>query len=518
MISSRVAIQGRWSVSATLCRLPLTCLALVLIMLAAWSTVVAHEKKGFVVLPNQAPRFSGPLGGEADTAEILATREQTGGSFGVWRYTSVLGGGPPLHIHRAEDEFFYVLSGEFYFQLGDCSITHTPAGSFIFIPKDMVHTFQHIGPEPGVLLGSVHPGGFEGLFQGLPGADAERLQALFKQHNMDIVGPPLQVATPRASLTASRGKSAEKIFRIGVLAPGCHPPSATLDLLLQGLRDLGYVEGQNLAVEWRYSEGKAERFADLAAELVRHQVDVIVTMSTPAALAAKQATQTIPIVMVYVADPVGTGLVTTLARPGGNLTGVSDMATDLSAKRLELLKEAVPTLSRVAVLWNAADPGMVLRFREIEAAARVLGVTVQSHEVRSPQDFAPAFTAITQKRPDALFVVAEVLTLAHRCQVLDFAAQHRLPAMYEFGVFAREGGLMAYGPKLTDSFQRGAYYVDRILKGTKPVDLPVEQPMNFELVVNFKAAEALGLTIPPHLLVLADRGDRGQENRCMRIW
>jgi putative ABC transport system substrate-binding protein len=303
-----------------------------------------------------------------------------------------------------------------------------------------------------------------------------------------------------------------------VLSPGCHPPSATLDLLLQGLRDLGYAEGQNLAIEWRYSEGKVERFADLAAELVRLQVDVIVTMSTPAALAAKQATQTIPIVMVYVADPVGTGLVASLARPGGNLTGVSDMATALSAKRLELLKEAVPTLSRVAVLWNAADPGMVLRFREIEAAARVLGVTVQSHEVHSPQDFERAFTAMTREHPDALFVVAEVLTLSHRCQVLDFAAQNRLPAMYEFGVFAREGGLMAYGPKLTDSFQRGAYYVDRILKGTKPADLPVEQPMHFELVVNFKAAEALGLTIPPHLLVLADRGDRGQENRCMRIW
>ena len=303
-----------------------------------------------------------------------------------------------------------------------------------------------------------------------------------------------------------------------MLSPGCHPPSATLDLLLQGLRDLGYAEGQNLAIEWRYSEGKAERFADLAAELVRLQVDVIVTMSTPAALAAKQATQTIPIVMVYVADPVGTGLVASLARPGGNLTGVSDMATDLSAKRLELLKEAVPTLSRVAVLWNAADPGMVLRFREIEAAARVLGVTVQSQEVHSPQDFARAFTAMTREHPDALFVVAEVLTLSHRCQVLDFAAQHRLPAMYEFGVFAREGGLMAYGPKLTDSFQRGAYYVDRILKATKPADLPVEQPMHFELVVNFKTAEVLGLTLPAHLLVLADRGDMGGENRCARIW
>ncbi len=183
----------------------------------------------------------------------------------------------------------------------------------------------------------------------------------------------------------SREKPSEKVFRIGVLSPGCHPPSAALDLLLQGLRDLGYAEGQNIAIEWRYSEGKAERFADLAAELVRHQVDLIVAMSTPAALAAKHATQTIPIVMVYVADPVGTGLVTSLARPGGNLTGVSDMATELSAKRLELLKEAVPTLSRVAVLWNAADPGMVLRFREIEAAARVLGVTLQSLEVRGPR-------------------------------------------------------------------------------------------------------------------------------------
>jgi putative ABC transport system substrate-binding protein len=303
-----------------------------------------------------------------------------------------------------------------------------------------------------------------------------------------------------------------------VLSPGCHPPSAAANLLLQELRTLGYAEDQNIAIEWRYSEGKAERFADLAAELVALKVDMIVTMSTPAALAAKQATQTIPIVMVYVADPVGTGLVANLARPGGNLTGVSDMATDLSAKRLELLKEAVPTLSQIAVLWNAADPGMVLRFREIEAAARVLDVTLQSFEVRSPQDFERALTAMAQERPDALFVVAEVLTLSHRCQVLDFAGKNRLPAMYEFGVFARDGGLMAYGPKLTDSFQRGAYYVDKVLKGTRPADLPIEQPMNFELVVNFKAAEALGLTLPPHLLLLAERGDREQENRCGRIW
>jgi putative ABC transport system substrate-binding protein len=495
----------------------MACLAMVCMVFSAWSIVVAHEKQGFVVLPNQAPRYPGPVGGEADITEILATREQTG--VGVWRYTKVLEGGPPLHIHRAEDEWFYVLSGEFNFQLGDC-IVHTPAGSFVFIPKDMVHTFQRVGSEPGVLLGSVHPGGFEAFFQDLPGtgADEETVKALFKKHNMDIVGPPLEAATSRPPRTTPLGKPSEKIFRIGVLSPGCHPPSSALNLLLQGLRDLGYVEGQNLAIEWRYSEGKAERFADLAAELVRLQVDVIVAMSTPAALAAKHATQTIPIIMVYVADPVGTGLVTSLARPGGNLTGVSDMATALSAKRLELLKEAVPTLSRVAVLWNAADPGMVLRFREIEAAARVLGVTLQSLEVRNPQGFEPAFTAITRERPDALFVVAEVLTLSHRCQVLDFAAKHRLPAMYEFGVFAHDGGLMAYGPKLTDAFQRGAYYVDRILKGVKPADLPVEQPMNFELVINPKTAQILGLTLPASLILQAESGDGSSDNRCMRIW
>jgi ABC-type uncharacterized transport system substrate-binding protein len=172
----------------------------------------------------------------------------------------------------------------------------------------------------------------------------------------------------------------------------------------------------------------------------------------------------------------------------------------------------------VAVLWNAADPGMVLRFREIEAAARGLGVTLQPLEVRSPNDFEPAFTAMTQERPDALFVVAEALTLTHRCRVLDFAAQHRLPAMYEFGVFAHDGGLMAYGPKLTETFQRGAYYIDRILQGTKPANLPVEQPMRFELVINLETAKTLGLTLPPTLLVQADRANRGGENRCARLW
>jgi putative tryptophan/tyrosine transport system substrate-binding protein len=220
----------------------------------------------------------------------------------------------------------------------------------------------------------------------------------------------------------------------------------------------------------------------------------------------------------YVADPVGTGLVASLARPGGNLTGVSDMATDLSAKRLELLKEAVPTLTRLAVLWNAADPGMVLRLRELERAAQVLGVTLHSLEVRRPEEFERAFTAMTQERPDALFVIAEVLTLTHRCRIVDFATKHRLPTMSEFGVFAREGGLMAYGPPLTDTFQRGAYYVDKLLNGGKPAELPVEQPMSFELVLNLKTAEGLGLSLPPALLLQAARAERGQDNQCARLW
>jgi putative tryptophan/tyrosine transport system substrate-binding protein len=333
------------------------------------------------------------------------------------------------------------------------------------------------------------------------------------------VGPPLEAAPAPPRPSGSRAKGAQppaKIPRIGVLSPGCHPPSSVLDALLQGLRDRGYIEDQNVAIEWRYSEGRADRFSELAAELVRLQVDLIVTVSTPAALAAKQATQTIPIVMVYVADPVGTGLVASVARPGTNITGVTDMAVELSGKRLALLKEAVPTLSRVAVLWNAADQGMVHRFREIDKSARVLGLKLQSHEVRRPEDFERAFTAITRQRPDALFVVAEVLTLTHRCRVLDFAARRRLPAMYEFGVFARDGGLMAYGPKLTETFHRGAYYVDSILKGKKPAELPVEYPTQLELVVNPETAKALGLTFPKAIVAQAD--SQVSQNRCTRVW
>jgi putative ABC transport system substrate-binding protein len=291
-----------------------------------------------------------------------------------------------------------------------------------------------------------------------------------------------------------------------------------LEVLFVRLRDLGYDEGQNLEIEWRYSEGKAERFPELANELVDLDVELIVAMSTPAALAAKKATSKVPIVMVYVADPVGTGLVAGLAKPGGNITGVSDMATKLSAKRLSLLKEVIPSVQRLAVLWNASDPGMVLRFKEIENAAEALGLTLQSLEVRSHADFGDAFAVMARDRPDALFVIAEVLTIAHRCRILNFANQNGIPAMYEFGLFALDGGLMAYGPKLTDTFRRAAYYVDEILKGAKPADLPVEQPMKIRLAVNLTTAKTLGVEIPPSILFQADQSEKGNNNQCSRVW
>jgi putative ABC transport system substrate-binding protein len=297
-----------------------------------------------------------------------------------------------------------------------------------------------------------------------------------------------------------------RTFRLGLLIPAASqaPPAPSIKAFLQRLEEIGYVEGRNLAIDRRFSEERPERFMDLAAELVRNKPDAIVAVSTPAALAAKQATQSIPIIMVYVGDPLGTGLVASLGRPGGNLTGVSDMATDLSAKRLELLREAVPRLSRVAVLWNSADPGMALRAKEIERAARALAATMEPWSVNSPADFDGAFASIAKKPPDALFVVAEILTVTHRKRILGFSATHKLPTMYEFGLFAKDGGLMAYGPDLLDGFRRGAEYVDRVLKGNQPSDLPVEQPSKVALTINLRTASALGLSLPQSLLIRAD--------------
>jgi putative ABC transport system substrate-binding protein len=267
---------------------------------------------------------------------------------------------------------------------------------------------------------------------------------------------------------------------------------------------LGYIEGQNLSLEIRYADGKTDRLPVLAAELVKLQMDVILTMSTPAALAAKQATGTIPIVFTNVSDPVGAGVVASLARPGGNLTGMSLLASELSGKRLELLKEAVPKTTRVVMLWNSTNTGMVLRARETEAAAKILGVALRSQGVYDIDTFDSAFTAIARDRPDALLTLVDPFTMSQRRRIVEFAAQHHLPEMYEAREFVEAGGLMAYGPNGADAERRAAVFVDKILKGAKPGDLPVEQPMKFELAINLKTAKALGLTIQRSVLDRAD--------------
>jgi putative tryptophan/tyrosine transport system substrate-binding protein len=296
-----------------------------------------------------------------------------------------------------------------------------------------------------------------------------------------------------------------KVWRIGYLhgaarTPDGAPPAA----LRQALQALGYVEGKDVTYVGRWAEAKSERLPGLAAELVDLKVDLILTRGGPAAQAARHATTTIPIVISGAGDAVGTGLISSLAHPGGNITGITDQAAELSAKRLELLKDAVPKASRIAVLWNADDLAMTLRYREVERAARILRVTVQPLGVREPEDFETAFAAMTRNRPDAFFLVTDALTTLNRKRIIDFAAAHRIPAMYEFDFLVRDGGLMSYGWDLDDNLRRAAVYVDKILKGAKPGDLPVEQPTRFYLLINLKTAKALGLTIPQSLLQRAD--------------
>ena len=295
----------------------------------------------------------------------------------------------------------------------------------------------------------------------------------------------LTLAILLASLAADAQPPA-KVARIGYLSLLGDARSPNPEAFRQGLRDLGYVDGQNIAIEFRFAEGKSDRLPDLAAELVHLKVDVIVTFIMAATRAAKSATTTIPIVMVAAEDPVRTGLVDSLARPGGNITGLSALATDLSSKRLGLLKEAVPNLSRVAVLWNSANSAMTLRFTQMQGAARALGVTLHPLGVQDANGVDSALAAMTQERPDALFMITDTLTALHSRQIVDFAAKNQLPTMFEYRGPAAAGGLMAYGPSLADQHRRAAYYVDRILKGAKPPDLPVEQPMRFELVINLK--------------------------------
>ena len=278
----------------------------------------------------------------------------------------------------------------------------------------------------------------------------------------------------------------------------------TYDRLLQGLRDLGYVEGHNLTVNYFSADGKFERFPALAAECVRLKADVIVTATTPGALAAKRATSTIPIVAGPTGDPVGMGIVASLARPGGNVTGFSLIGPGLSAKRLELLKEAVPKISRATLLANLGVPIAVPQVEEMDNAGRSLGVVLRVRDIRRPEDLAAAIATAARDGDQGLLTTIEGIFLTHRSRVVELAARHRLPAMYPHREVADAGGLMSYGPNLAALSRRIAIYVDKILKGARPADMPVEQPTEFELVINLKTAKALGLTIPPSLLLRAD--------------
>jgi putative ABC transport system substrate-binding protein len=310
-----------------------------------------------------------------------------------------------------------------------------------------------------------------------------------------------------AAPLAAGAQQAGKIYRIGYLSSGSSTTGPhLLEAFRQGLRELGWVEGQNTIIEYRRAEGRLERLSDLAAELVRLQVDTIVAPVIQDVAAAKKATGTIPIVMVAVTDPVGTGLIASLARPGGNVTGLAfSVGAETYGKGLGLLKETVPNLRRVAILWNPANPTQPLAIRVVKGAARSMGVQLQLLEARGPNDFDGAFAVMAKERSGALLVVSDIEFFLHRARLAELAARSRLPAIYGARDYVDAGGLMSYGPSLVVQFRRAATYVDRILKGAKPGDLPVEQPTTFELVINLKTAKTLGLTIPPSLLQQADQ-------------
>jgi putative ABC transport system substrate-binding protein len=312
-------------------------------------------------------------------------------------------------------------------------------------------------------------------------------------------------------LTASslaEAQQPKKVPLLGYLSPlDPATESARAEAIRLALRQRGYIEGQNIATEYRYAEGKTDRLPELAAELVRLKVDIIVAAGTDRVVrAAKNATKTIPIVMSGAPlDPVEAGIVDSLASPGGNVTGVTIIATELSGKRLELLKEAVPKLARVAVLYDPANPASVIELKEVQTAARALRLTVRSWEVRDADGFERVFAALNKERPDGLFVLSSPLMNANQKRTVGFALKSRLPSMYSNTQFVDAGGLMSYGADRVESYRRVAYFVDRILKGTKPAELPVERPMKFELVVNLKTAKQIGVTIDPNLLARANR-------------
>ena len=298
----------------------------------------------------------------------------------------------------------------------------------------------------------------------------------------------------------------DKVPRIGylVLSPLADPPSTERAAFLDGLRELGYVVGQNIVIEYRSAAWNRELLSDLAAELVGRKVDVIV--AAPGVLdAAREATKTIPIVAALLTDPVEGGLIASLARPGGNITGPGWSTAELSGKRLELLKEAIPRLSRVVLLWNPTNEGAHLQLQQAQSAARKLRITLQSLEVRDPNDVPKAFSAMAQKRPDALMIFPSPLTSAYRPIIIEFAIKQRIPTIFGLKADVEAGGLISYAPSITDTFRRAARYVDKVLKGANPGDLPIEGPTTFELVINLKTAKAVGLTIPKSLLLQADQ-------------
>jgi len=297
-----------------------------------------------------------------------------------------------------------------------------------------------------------------------------------------------------------------KIPRIGFL--GNSTPALEENLVgpfREGLHDLGYGEGKNILIEYRWAEGKYERFPALIGELIAQKVNIIVTAGTPASLAVKKAAPSIPLVMIAVGDPIGTGLIKSLAEPGGNVTGLTSIAADLEGKRIELLREGIPKLSHVAVFWNPASSFQVIAEKEVQAAARAFKMKVLSLGVQAPEQFDNAFATIRKERPRALLVLADRLFLHNRARIMEFTTKQRLPGVYAYLELVEAGGLMSYGPSYADMHRRAATFVDKILKGRKPSDLPVEQPMKFELVINLKSARQIGLTIPQWTLMKADR-------------
>ena len=327
--------------------------------------------------------------------------------------------------------------------------------------------------------------------------------AFIPQHSVLVVA---LCATLFALCLSAGAQQSNKIPRIGFLSalfPTTNP--ARIEAFRQGLRDVGYVEGKNIIIEYRYAERKFDRLPALATELVRLKVDVIVTSASQETRAAKEATNTIPIVMTNVGDPVETGFVASLARPGDNITGLSTLSRELSGKRLELLKEIIPKLTRVAVLGNSTSPGNADTLKELEVAAQALKLQLQYLDVLSVNDIETAFRAAGKERADAVIVLSGSILTSQRRHIIDLAVKSRLPASYARPEFVESGGLMTYGVSLIDNFRRAASYVDKILKGAKPADLPVEQPTKFELVINLKAAKQIGLTIPPDVLARADR-------------